>query len=134
MLLIESDDYVDYVDYPDRINMLLTKDAGIVLTFGIDNKESFEKIKEIRENIMANNKEIISPMILVGNKKDLENERKISYDEAKNLANSWGIEYIETSAKNNYNCKEVFEKISKLVLGVKMNKKQQNKNRHCLVY
>ena len=42
------------------------------------------------------------PMILVGNKKDLEKERKISNYEAKNMAQEWGIEYIETSAKNTY--------------------------------
>ena len=71
-------------------------------------------------------------MILVGAKKDLENERKTSFEEAKILAESWGIEYIENSAKTNYNCKEVFEKISKFALIKK--EKEKIKKQKCLFY
>ena len=73
-------------------------------------------------------------MILVGNKKDLENERKINYDEAKNLADTWGIEYIETSAKENYNCKEVFEKIAKLTLASKDKDNNKIKKTRCILF
>ena len=38
-----------------------------------------------------------------------------TYEEAKKLADSWGIDYIETSVKNNYNCKEALELIVKKV-------------------
>ena len=38
--------------------------------------------------------------VLIGNKIDLEDERKISSSEAQNLADDHGIPYFETSAKN----------------------------------
>ena len=38
--------------------------------------------------------------MLVGNKTDLEKDREISYEEAKELADHFNISFIETSAKN----------------------------------
>ena len=48
------------------------------------------------------------------NKKDLR-ERQVKSEEAKQLADLWGIEYIETSAKTNENCKEAFERLASKV-------------------
>jgi len=39
--------------------------------------------------------------VLVGNKCDLEDKRKISKEEGEELAKSYNIPYIETSAKSN---------------------------------
>ncbi|MCP4240507.1 MAG: hypothetical protein GY772_08080 [bacterium] len=39
---------------------------------------------------------------MVGNKKDLEESRDVGFDEGKNLANFYGIEFFETSAKETY--------------------------------
>lgn len=44
-------------------------------------------------------------MILVGNKCDMEDERVISYERGKQLAEQLGIEFFETSAKENINVK-----------------------------
>ena len=49
----------------------------------------------------------------------MENERKVSHADAKQLADSWGIEYIETSAKTNFNCKEAFEKLAQKIVSSK---------------
>ncbi len=51
------------------------------------------------------------PILLVGNKEDLENKRQVIYSEAKAQADSWGIQYMETSAKTNFNCQEALEKL-----------------------
>lgn len=45
--------------------------------------------------------------VLVGNKVDLEAERKTPKSEALKLANEHGMEYFETSAKENRNIHEV---------------------------
>lgn len=44
-------------------------------------------------------------VILVGNKCDMEDERVISYERGKQLAEQLGIEFFETSAKENINVK-----------------------------
>lgn len=44
-------------------------------------------------------------MILVGNKCDMEDERVISFERGKQLAEQLGVEFFETSAKENINVK-----------------------------
>lgn len=41
------------------------------------------------------------PVVLVGNKKDLHQERAVSIDDGKKLADSWRAAFLETSAKQN---------------------------------
>lgn len=35
------------------------------------------------------------------------------------MAQGWGVEYIETSAKTNFNCKEAFEKMAQKIVELK---------------
>lgn len=39
------------------------------------------------------------PFLLVGNKCDLEDKRKVTFQEANERAKQWGVTYVETSAK-----------------------------------
>ncbi|OXB51484.1 hypothetical protein ASZ78_015978, partial [Callipepla squamata] len=43
------------------------------------------------------------PFLLVGNKSDLEDKRQVSIEEAKNRADQWNVNYVETSAKTRAN-------------------------------
>ncbi len=47
------------------------------------------------------------PAILVGNKIDLAEKRKVTLEEAEQKARSWSIRYIETSAKTKHNVDKV---------------------------
>ena len=47
------------------------------------------------------------PAILVGNKIDLAERRKVTLEEAEQKARSWSIRYIETSAKTKHNVDKV---------------------------
>ena len=47
-------------------------------------------------------------VILVGNKCDMEDERVISFERGKQLADSLGLEFFETSAKDNINVRVSF--------------------------
>jgi GTPase SAR1 family protein len=49
--------------------------------------------------------------VLVGNKIDLEEERAISKAEATKLAQEHGMDYFETSARDNINIKELMQYI-----------------------
>ena len=46
--------------------------------------------------------------ILVGNKKDLEDQRQVPYNEAKDLADHFNVRFLETSAKNAQNVEDAF--------------------------
>ncbi|KAI2643966.1 Ras-related protein Rap-2a [Labeo rohita] len=51
------------------------------------------------------------PVILVGNKVDLDNEREVSSSEGQALAEEWGCPFMETSAKSKTMVDELFSEI-----------------------
>ena len=55
-------------------------------------------------------------MVLVGNKIDMEESRKVSYEEGQNLAKEVGMKFFETSAKTNYNVNETFTYLTREIL------------------
>ena len=59
------------------------------------------------------------PIVIVGNKRDLYNNREVSTDEGKALAQRMGCDFYETSAKQNANVEAAFKS---LVRGVKVAK------------
>ena len=81
---------------------------GILVVYDITNRQSFDDINfwlnEIKEKANKN-----TVLLLVGNKCDLEDERKVSFQEGKDFADNNGIKFIETSAKTNQNVDEAFE-------------------------
>ena len=99
-------------DYQDSMkDTWISQAEGFLLVFAINDKESFSYIEEMHDRIVNVKKGAKCPILLVGNKQDLENERQVTYAEAKKKADSWGIEYMETSANTNSNCKEALEKL-----------------------
>jgi len=78
--------------------------------FDVTSPQSLLKIPGWISSIKKTVKKNI-PMILIGNKMDLE--RQIERAEAEDLAKRLGCEYLETSAKTGENVELVFEKITK---------------------
>ena len=80
---------------------------GIIVTYDITDRDSFAKVSEWMSEIDKHSVDNPS-RILVGNKKDLEDQRKVDYNEAKELADHFNIRFLETSAKNAFNVGEAF--------------------------
>lgn len=53
------------------------------------------------------------PLIIIGNKKDLEEQRRVSYEDAEDLAERLDARHLETSAKDGFNVEEMFLEIAK---------------------
>ena len=82
-----------------------------ILVFDKTDKDSFKECQiYYRDKIKESCKSDVK-VILVGNKIDLENEIKVSYEEAANFALLNDYLYIETSCARNKNVFEAFEKI-----------------------
>lgn len=87
---------------------------GIILAYDITDRESFNNVNnwlaEVKKHAGA---QVIK--LLVGNKCDLESERVVSAKEAKEFADSLGISFLETSAKQRVNIDESFMTLTKQI-------------------
>ena len=72
--------------------------SGIILIFDVTNIKSYENIKKWINEIKEEISEKVS-IVLIGNKIDNVQERKISKEQGEKLANEIGIKFFETSAK-----------------------------------
>lgn len=80
---------------------------GGAVVFDITRLESFESVEEWVETVRNHSGNI--PLLLVGNKVDLDELRTITSKEAKEKAKKLNlIGYIESSAKNKINVEDVF--------------------------
>lgn len=82
---------------------------GIIVCFSINKRESFNNVVGWLQDVREISPSI--PIVLFGNKCDLIKERKITKEEAQAFAKNNKIIYFETSAKENINIMEGFEKI-----------------------
>ncbi|VDP55200.1 unnamed protein product [Heligmosomoides polygyrus] len=71
--------------------------------------DSFDATTEFREQILrVKNSDNSIPIVLVGNKADLREERVVPLEMARQRAERWGVPYVETSAKRRENVDKVF--------------------------
>ena len=119
---------------------------AIIILYDITQKSSFDHIRNWLTEIDKFGKQGVLKVI-VGNKLDLENNRKITKQAAENLALKYGIKLWEVSAKDNTNIEEMFldtiktllEKNSKIITegstmaaNIQLNKNVKNKkNKKC---
>jgi len=76
--------------------------------YSITSKGSFEEIASFREQILRVKDADKVPMVIVGNKLDLDAERVVSQQEGKELAASFGCPWMETSAKARIRVEDAF--------------------------
>lgn len=89
---------------------------GFLLVYDVTNEASLQGITKYSKKILQIKEAESFPIILCGNKCDLEGKRKISKEEAEKFANENGFSWLETSAKADINIKEAFEKLVRMVL------------------
>ncbi|CAJ0958753.1 unnamed protein product, partial [Mesorhabditis belari] len=89
---------------------------GYILVYSIDDRHSFEIVQIIYDKIRDHMGDVKFPVVLVGNKIDLQSEsRAVTKEEGLQLARSWEAVFLEVSAKDNIGkskntVKHVFEK------------------------
>ena len=113
---------------------------GILLLYDITKQSSFDNIREwvrdIKEEV--NEKAIL---FLIGNKIDMEDQRKIPKEKGVELAEEFKIPFFEASAKSGENVDEVFKALYNKICeiygdlererGTKLIKKRNIKGRCC---
>ncbi|KAJ8031970.1 Ras-related protein R-Ras2 [Holothuria leucospilota] len=88
---------------------------GFLLVFSLTNRTSFDEIYKYHRQILRVKDRDEFPMILVGNKCDLESSRQVTTEEGNQLAQTLKIAYLEASAKNRTNVDQSFHKLVRLI-------------------
>ena len=88
---------------------------GALLVYDITRKETFIHVTKWLEEVRNNSSKTIT-VILIGNKKDLEDKRQVSYEEGEAFAKENGLMFLETSAKTAYNVVESFNLSAQCIL------------------
>ena len=101
--------------YRSITKTLFLKVQGVLALYDISNKKSFDNLKSwisiIKEECGAH-----VPIVIIGNKADLSEERGIEKDEVISYAKEEEVEYIETSSKTGENVYKAISLISEKVL------------------
>lgn len=91
---------------------------GIILTYDVTRRDTFEHINQWLEEVgkytPGGTKDVI--LVLVGNKIDLEEQRRVSTREGEAWARQRGMLFIETSAKTKLGVKQVFQELVQKIL------------------
>ncbi|XP_007471456.1 PREDICTED: ras-related protein Rap-1b-like isoform X1 [Lipotes vexillifer] len=82
---------------------------GFALAYSITAQSVFNDLQDLREQILRVKDADDAPMILVGNKCDLEDERVVGKEQGQNLARQWNnCAFLESSVKSKINVNEIF--------------------------
>ena len=111
--------------YRSLISSFYRNASLAMMVYAIDNRESFNHIESwLKEVKLQSNPDI--KIFLIGNKSDLEENRKVTTEAAKTFKDENGIHYFsEASAKNGVNAKEVFIEAAKLLYGEHLKYKER---------
>ena len=90
------------------------------MVYDITDRDSFEHVKNWMADVDKFAKEGVL-RILVGNKCDLDSKRQVSFDNGKELADKYGITFLETSAKETVNIDELFVSTTKIFMSKQVN-------------
>ena len=90
--------------------------SAYILVYDITSEDSFQYIKNIREQILDSRDMHDVPMFVVGNKHDLSDERGMPRREVANMVKKqWKCGYIECSAKYNWHIIMLFKELMKYI-------------------
>jgi len=97
---------------------------GFLIVYDITNKTSFDNIEKWIDEIL---KVVQSPIIiLIGNKSDLNEERKVSIEEALQKAEKYNFDFYEVSALDGKNIDFIFINLAYKIL----KKRENNPNKY----
>ena len=124
-VLLDILDTAGQEEYSAMREQYMRTGEGFLLVYSINSKNSLEELQTFYEQILRVKDSDQVPVLVVGNKCDLEMERQVSYEEGQTLANSFNCPFLETSAKLRINVEEAFFDLVKYVRSSEDAQRQQ---------
>jgi len=106
--LLDVLDTAGQEEYRAMRETYLRTGEGFLMVFSITSRASFDEVRAYHQHILRVKDKDTFPVVVVGNKCDLEYERQVSMSEGRDVARQFQCRYIETSAKQRINVDEAF--------------------------
>lgn len=100
-------------------DLYMKNGEGFILVYSITAVSTFNEVDNMRDQILRVKDNDVIPMVLVGNKCDLESQRTVQTKSGQELANKWQCGFLESSAKTKYNIDGIFNEIVRRVFSAK---------------
>jgi len=121
---------------------------GFLCVYDVTSRTTFQDVAEFYNAILRVKDASSVPFMLVGNKADMEDKRKITKSEGEAMAKKLGCRFIETSAKARMNVDEMFAQLVEEIMISKKGKEPEvaketapptdsapvKKRKHCLLF
>lgn len=102
---------------------------GFLCVYSITSRSSFDEAISYYKQIVRVKDREDPPVVIVGNKCDLEDKREVSKEEGQNLAKGFNCKFIETSARGRTNVDEAFYTLVGEIQRINRATEQKNTNR-----
>ncbi|KAI8801654.1 ras family-domain-containing protein [Cladochytrium replicatum] len=106
--LLDVLDTAGQEEYSAMREQYMRTGEGFLCVYSITSRNSFQEITMFYQQILRVKDKDWYPIVIIGNKCDLEHERMVSYQEGEALARQFGCQFIETSAKNRIRVDDAF--------------------------
>lgn len=98
--------------FPAMRKLSIQNSDAFALVYAVDDPESLEAVKSLRDEILEIKENKYTPIVVVGNKIDRQDERQVSSkDVLSTVELDWNNSFLEASAKENDNVMEVFREL-----------------------
>lgn len=137
MYIIEVLDTAGTEQFTSMRDLYIKDGNGFILVYSVISKNTLDELYNIHDQIIRVKDIIDIPIIVCGNKCDLEKDRIISLEDGVKFANDLNCEHLETSAKESYNIDILFYSLIRKIYEYQQNLfnsgiKNKNNRCHCI--
>eukprot|EP00009_Paramoeba_aestuarina_P002361 CAMPEP_0201506832 /NCGR_PEP_ID=MMETSP0161_2-20130828/675_1 /ASSEMBLY_ACC=CAM_ASM_000251 /TAXON_ID=180227 /ORGANISM="Neoparamoeba aestuarina, Strain SoJaBio B1-5/56/2" /LENGTH=185 /DNA_ID=CAMNT_0047901045 /DNA_START=83 /DNA_END=640 /DNA_ORIENTATION=+ len=110
-------------------DLYMKNGQGFVLAYSIIAQSTFNDLPDLKEQILRVKDCDSVPMVLVGNKCDLADQRVITKEQGEALAKKFGCTFLESSAKTKANVENIFHDLIRQIARSSTNEPAPKKKR-----
>lgn len=117
-LMLEIYDTAGQEEFSSLRDTYIKASEGFLLVYSITALRTFQHAQKLLAHIQKM-KGQNAPVVMIGNKKDMEDQREVKKEEADQFATEQGIKLVEASAKTCENVQESIHALVRLVAAAK---------------